>query len=496
MSFTSAAARRLKSSTLPSHFGSTPSPCSTRSIRAGTVPSHAAWWATTSFSDQPEASCSSNRSGGNASTTAREATYPWSTFASRSLLEIAGVVVDTEHLLEHLYLLADARVRARAFEELRHELAACLRRDPQAIHRLAPPSGVALRAHVLQALDLLALDLGIELERRDRRLGLGRVLVDPDDRPLAPLDLLLEAERRLGDLALRVAALDRFDHAAQLLDLAEVAVEALLHHVREVLEVIGAGEWVRRVGHAGLMCDHLLRAQRERHGFLRRKRIRLVERVRVERLRAPEHRGERLQRDADDVGVRLLRRERHARGLRVRAQLKRPRIGRVVAALDLACPDPPRRPELRDRLEEVVVDVEEERHPRHEVVHIEARGDAPLHVLETVDEGERQLLDRRRARLANVVTGDRDRVPLRHLARSEAEGVDDQIHGGPLGHDPLALRDVFLESVVLDRSTERGERIAALLPGREVHRPHDRGRPVDRLPRRDLVDRDPLGGEP
>src|SRR5712692_1856131 len=189
MSFTSAAARRLKSSTLPSHFGSTPSPCSTRLMRDGTVPSHAAWWATTSLSDQPEGSCSSNRSGGNASTTAREATYPWSTFASRSLLEIAGVVVDTEHLLEHLYLLADAGVRPRALEEFGHQLAAGLRRGAQTLHRLAPAAGIALRAHILQPLNLR-----IELERRDRRLGLRRVLVDADDRSLALLDLLLEAE--------------------------------------------------------------------------------------------------------------------------------------------------------------------------------------------------------------------------------------------------------------------------------------------------------------
>src|SRR5438552_105376 len=451
MSFTSAAARRLKSSTLPSHFGSTPSPCSTRSIRDGTVPSHAAWWATTSLSDQPEGSCSSNRSGGNASTTAREATYPWSTFASRSLLEIAGVVVDTEHLIEDLYLLADARVRARAFEELRHELPACLRGGAETIHRLAPAAGVALRAHILQPLDLLSLDLGIELERRDRRLGLRRVLVDADDRPLALLDLLLEAERRLGDLALRVAALHRVDHAAHLLDLAQVAVEALLHDVREVLEVVRAGEGIGGVCDARLVRDDLLGPQRERHGFLRGQRIGLVQRVRVQRLRAAEHRRQRLQRDANDVVVRLLRRERHAGGLRVRAQLKRPRIRRVIAALDLARPDPPRRAELRDLLEEVVVHVEEERHPRHEIAHIETRGNAPLHVLEPVDEREGELLDRRRARLADVVAGDRDRVPLRHLARPETERVDDEVHRRPLGHDPLALRDVLLEGVVLDR---------------------------------------------
>src|ERR1700687_1912243 len=98
----------------------------------------------------------------------------------RSLLEVAGVVVDTEHLLEHLYLLADARVRASGLEELGHQLAARLRRRTQTRHRLAPPAGIALRANVLEALDLLPLDLGIQLNQRNRRLCLGHRIVDPD----------------------------------------------------------------------------------------------------------------------------------------------------------------------------------------------------------------------------------------------------------------------------------------------------------------------------
>src|SRR5205823_5144785 len=145
------------------------------------------------------------------------------------------------------------------------------------------------------------------------------------------------------------------------------------------------------------------------------------------RLRAAEHRGEGLQRDAHDVVVRLLRGERDARGLRMGAELQRALVRRLVAPLDLARPDAPRRAELRDLLEEVVVHVEEEGHAGYELVHIKTGGYAPLHVLEPVDERERELLERRRARLADVIAGHADGVPLRHLTGAEAERVDDEI---------------------------------------------------------------------
>jgi hypothetical protein len=59
-----------------------------------------------------------------------------------------------------------------------------------------------------------------------RRIGVSpsppsRVAVDADDDPLAAVDLALELVRRVGDLALREAALDRLDHAAELVDLAK-----------------------------------------------------------------------------------------------------------------------------------------------------------------------------------------------------------------------------------------------------------------------------------
>ena len=189
---------------------------------------------------------------------------------------------------------------------------------------------VAARADGLHAADLLALHLGVDaMDRRLAVVALG-VAVDADDDLIVIVDLLLQLERRVGDLALRVVALDRLDHAAELVDLGEVGVGLLLHLVGQRLDEVGAAERVDGVGHAGLVGDDLLRAQRDPDGVLGRQRERLVVGVGVQRLRAAEHAGERLDRRADDVVERLLGGERHAGGLRVEAHQPRARVLRAV----------------------------------------------------------------------------------------------------------------------------------------------------------------------
>ena len=78
--------------------------------------------------------------------------------------------------------------------------------------------------------------------------------------------------------------LDRLDHAAELVDPAEVVEAAALHLRRQLLDEVGAAERVDRVGDARLVGDDLLRAQGELDGEVRRQRERLVERVGVERV--------------------------------------------------------------------------------------------------------------------------------------------------------------------------------------------------------------------
>ena len=77
-----------------------------------------------------------------------------------------------------------------------------------------------------------------------------------------------------------------------------------------------------------------------------------------------------------------------------------------------------------------------------------------------VREREGQLLDGRRASFANVVAGNRDRIPARHLVRAEAKHLRDQRQAGSRRINVRAARDVLLENVVLDRPAERRPRDA------------------------------------
>ena len=76
-------------------------------------------------------------------------------------------------------------------------------------------------------------------------------------------------------------------------------------------------------------------------------------------------------------------------------------------------PDLPRRAVLGDLFEEVVVRVEEEAQARPELVDVQPAPPRPLHVLDAVINRERQLLQRSRAGLANVIAADRNRVEAR-----------------------------------------------------------------------------------
>ena len=210
----------------------------------------------------------------------------------------------------------------------------------------------------------------------------------------------------------------------------------------------------------------------------------------MERVSAAQNSRQRLERGPHHIVVRLLRGQRHARRLTVEAQLPRPLAPGVKAIAYRVRPDLARRAVLGDLLEEVAVRVEEERDPRHEVVDVEPRVDAPLHVLEAVAQRERELLQRRRACFAYVIAAHRNRVPLRHLLRAEREDVGDDPHRRTRRKDVLLLRDEFLQDVVLDRARQLLPVGALLLGDDQVHREDHRGRRIDRHRRGDVAERD------
>ena len=79
--------------------------------------------------------------------------------------------------------------------------------------------------------------------------------------------------------------------------------------------------------------------------------------------------------------------------------------------------------------------------------------DRLLDVGEAVLEREGELLLCGRARLADVVAGDRDRVPARHVLGRPLDHVPDQPHRR-LDRSTTFLGDVLLEDVGLDRAAE------------------------------------------
>ena len=177
-------------------------------------------------------------------------------------------------------------------------------------------------------------------------------------------------------------------------------------------------------------------------------------------------------------------------GLRVEAHPQGLVALGAVGVAHLAGPDPARGAVLRDLLEEVDVGVEEEREARREGVDVEPALERRLDVREAVLEREGELLLRGRARLADVVAGDRDRVPARHPLGAPLDHVGDQAHRRLDREAPLLLGDVLLQDVGLDRAAERLGRDALLLGGADVEGEQDRRRGVDRHRGRHPVERD------
>src|ERR1051326_126005 len=114
----------------------------------------------------------------------------------------------------------------------------------------------------------------------------------------------------------------------------------------------------------------------------------------MERLRSAKHCRQSLQGHPGYVIERLLRRERHAGGLRVEAHQPGPLLLCAKAVFHQAVPDLARGTELGNLFKEVAVRVEEVAQAWPEIVNVEAATARPLHVLHAVINGKRQFLQR------------------------------------------------------------------------------------------------------
>src|SRR5690606_42010014 len=116
------------------------------------------------------------------------------------------------------------------------------------------------------------------------------------------------------------------------------------------------------------MREDLLGAQCHPDGRLGGKGKGFVKSVGMERLSATQHRSHRLVGDSGNVVERLLCGQGNSCGLTVEAHLQRTLVGGSVAFLQVTSPDASCCTQLGNFLEEVVVDIPEERESRSEVI--------------------------------------------------------------------------------------------------------------------------------
>ena len=95
----------------------------------------------------------------------------------------------------------------------------------------------------------------VELEQARGSGLLYLELVEPDDDPLAGLDVLLVGVGGVLDLLLDIALLDGAHRAAHAVDPADVGLGLRLDPVREALDIVGAGEGIDGLGDAGLVGE-------------------------------------------------------------------------------------------------------------------------------------------------------------------------------------------------------------------------------------------------
>src|SRR5688572_21698350 len=340
--------------------------------------------------------------------TSRSINETWSDFTwLENSDQVSFGLILAEHAAQGVGDLADGGAAFDGGDDHWHQVLSAACRPLDGVQGGAPLVLAAAGAHGADTLHLLALDVRVDAEHAGAAILMPvSVPVHADDDRGAGVDGLLRPVGRVLDLPLNDAGLDGAKGAPGRVDPIDQCLRLALEAAGHRLDRVRAADRIDGVRRPAFMQDDLLRAEREGGALLGRKRQCLVLRVAMQRLRPAQNRRERLQRDADNVVVRLLGGERAAGSLRVKAQLLGAGIGHAEPVPHDPGPEAPRRAELCNLLEEIVVGVEEERQPLPEHVRIESRRDTGFDVGDGIGEREPDLLRGRRARFADVIAAD------------------------------------------------------------------------------------------
>ncbi len=299
------------------------------------------------------------------------------------------------------------------------------------------------------------------------------IAVDPDDHRLARVDLRRARRGGFLDAVLGQPFGDRLGHPAMRLDFLDQRPGFLLQFAGQFLDIPAAAERVGDRGHPAFFRENQLRVAGDARGEIGRQRDRFVEAVGVQRLRAAEHRRQRLDRGADDVVVRVLLGQADAARLAMRAQPLGLRPSCAPRSVMIRCHSVRAARSLATSMNRFMPMPQKKlRRPAKSSMSSPSalrRAD----IFHAVGERVGELLHRRRPGLVHVIAADRDRVELGHLRRAISDDVADDPHRG-FGRVDVGVADRELfQDVVLDGAGELVVRNALLLAG-DDEEGHDR----------------------
>jgi hypothetical protein len=127
--------------------------------------------------------------------------------------------------------------------------------------------------------------------------------------------------------------------------------------------------------------------------------------------------------------------------------------------------------------------------PPCERIDIEPSLERGFHIRDSIRQRERHFLHGSGACFADVITRDRDRIPIWNFLRAKRKYIGDESHGWRRRENVRAARHVLFENVVLDGAAQLVHIRALTLRHRNVHRQQNARRRVDGHRSRNFVQR-------
>ena len=172
--------------------------------------------------------------------------------------------------------LADGDVSLDGYEDAGKEVLATVCGFFDGVQRGVGRSTIAFCAHGLQTSNLVALDVFINAQDRDRSFVRLEFIHADDDRILG-LDGTLVFVSGVLDLVLDIPRLNSAEHTAHRVDLLDIIACEVLELGRQLLDRVTSCQGIDGIGDAGFVGDDLLGAKRDAGCILSRQAKRLVE---------------------------------------------------------------------------------------------------------------------------------------------------------------------------------------------------------------------------